>query len=234
MSLIALIVVASVIAGAIAGGRLRGLAEVRPRWWGLAFAGLAMQSAPLPDLPGPAGEVLPAGLIVGSYALLIAFVLRNARLAGAPLLAVGLAMNLAVIAANGGMPVSEESLLASGQPQAVAVLRARPDAKHHLMTPQDVLTPLADVIAVPPPLAVVVSVGDLVMYAGLAWSVVSAMRAPTAAAPAPARGAPRGPVRRRGYHGKHRPRRMGPTARPLPLARTAWWPPAAARWGSGR
>lgn len=227
MFLIALIIVASVLAGGIAGGRLAGLAAIRPRWWGLAFAGLAMQSAPLPELPGRTGEAAAAGLVVGSYALLIAFVFLNARLAGAPLLVAGLALNLAVIAANGGMPVSEEALLASGQPQAVAVLRARPDAKHHLMTPEDLLVPLADVIAVPPPLGVVVSVGDLAIHAGVAWFVVSAMRAPTAeAAPAPAR--------RRGYHGKHRPRRTRPGPRRLPLPGTAWSPPAAARWGTGR
>ncbi len=227
MFLFALIVVASVLAGGIAGGRLAGLAEVRPRWWGLAFAGLAMQAAPLPALPGRAGDLAAAALVVGSYALLIAFVLLNARLAGAPLLLAGLALNLTVIAANGGMPVSEEALLASGQPQGVAALRARPDAKHHLMTPEDLLTPLADVIPVPPPLGVVVSVGDLAIYAGVAWFVVSAMRAPTAeAAPAPAR--------RRGYHGKHRPRRARPTDRRLPLAGAPWPPPATARRGTGR
>jgi hypothetical protein len=227
MFLIALIIVASVLAGGIAGGRLAGLAEVRPRWWGLAFAGLAMQAAPLPELPGRTGEVIAAAMVVGSYAVLIAFAFLNARLAGAPLLVAGLALNLTVIAVNGGMPVSEEALLASGQPQAVAVLRAHPDAKHHLMTPRDLLTPLADVIYLPPPLGVVVSVGDLAIYAGVACFVVSAMRAPTAAAvPAPAR--------RRGYRGKHRPRRTRPGARPLRLAGTAWPPPAAARWGTGR
>lgn len=227
MFLVAVVIAASIVAGRIAGGRLAGLAEIRPRWWGLAFVGLAMQAAPIPEPPGRAGDLTAAGLIVGSYALLLAFAFLNARLAGAPLLVIGLALNLAVIAANGGMPVSEEALLASGQPQAVALLRAHPDAKHHLMTPEDLLTPLADVIALPPPIAAVVSVGDLVIYAGVAWFVVSAMRAPTAAA-APA------PARRRGYHGKHRPRRTRPAARPLPLAGSAWRPRAAARWGTGR
>lgn len=220
----ALIVVASVLAGATAGGRLAGLADVRPRWWGLAFAGLAMQAVPAPALPGRAGDLATAALVVGSYGLLLAFAFRNARLAGAPLLVAGLALNLTVIAANGGMPVSEEALMASGQPQGVAILRARPDAKHHLMDADDVLVPLADVIPVPPPLGVVVSVGDLVIYAGAAWFVISAMRAP-AAGVIPAR------TRRRGYHGKHRPRRTRPRARPLPG--TAWTPPAAARWGTG-
>lgn len=227
MFLFALIIVASAIAGKIAGGRLAGLAAIHPRWWGFAFVGLAMQSAPLPDLPGRTGEVAGAALIVGSYALLIAFVFLNSRLPGAPLLLAGLALNLTVIAVNGGMPVSEGALLASGQPQAVAVLRAQPDAKHHLMTAEDLLAPLADVIAVPPPLAVVVSVGDLAIYAGVAWFVVSAMRVPTAAA-APAS------ARRRGYQGKHRPRRMRPAGHRLPLPETAWPPPAAARWGTGR
>ncbi|HXF72143.1 MAG TPA: DUF5317 domain-containing protein [Actinomycetota bacterium] len=226
MFLIAVAIVVAVAAGGLAGGRLAGLAEIRPRWWGLAFAGLAMQSAPVPELPGRAGDLTAAGLVVGSYALLLAFAFLNARLAGAPLLVVGLAINLAVIAANGGMPVSEEALLASGQPQAVAVLRAHPDAKHHLMTQADLLAPLADVIPVPPPIAAVVSAGDLAIYAGAAWFVVSAMRATAAAAPAPAR--------RRGYHGKHRPRRTRPAARPLPLAEGAWPPRAAARWGTGR
>ena len=42
-------------------------------------------------------------------------------------------------------------------------------AKHHLMTDVDVLQPLADVIPVPPPFGVVLSIGDLLLYGGLAW-----------------------------------------------------------------
>jgi hypothetical protein len=48
-------------------------------------------------------------------------------------------------------------------------------AKHHLATSSDVLLPLADVIPVPG-VDQVVSVGDVVMYAGIMWVIAAGMR----------------------------------------------------------
>ena len=73
------------------------------------------------------------------------------------------------------------------------------DGKHHLMTDDDVLTPLADVIAVPSPVGAVMSIGDAFLYAGLMSFVVLIMLGRS--------GENRRPMARRfqGYRGKHLP-----------------------------
>ena len=43
------------------------------------------------------------------------------------------------------------------------------------MGPDDMLTPLADVIGIPPPIGAVISIGDVLLYAGLAILVVMVM-----------------------------------------------------------
>ena len=50
------------------------------------------------------------------------------------------------------------------------------DGKHHLMTSSDVLTPLADVIGVPPPIGTVLSIGDVFLYGGVVAFTVIVMR----------------------------------------------------------
>jgi hypothetical protein len=173
---------------------------------------------PLPD--GRAGTDLAVRIAVlsCSYALLLLFAGLNLRLAGMPLVLLGLALNAAVIASNGGMPVSEEALVRSGQADVLELLVAEGAAKHHLMTEDDVLTPLADVIPVGGPIHQVVSIGDVFVYAGIMWLIVATMR-----------GRIRGtvPTRAGRYRGKHRPG-AGAT-RPAPGPDP---PPAATRSGS--
>ena len=222
MFIVVLIIGVAILAGYVTGGRLAGLSRIHPRWWGLAFAGLALQSAPL---PGGLDRRLGAVILLASYGLLLTFVLLNRRFPGSPLLIGGLALNLAVIGANGGMPVSEEALLASGQGHAVSLLRETESPKHHLMRSDDLLAPLADVIPIPPPLGVVVSVGDIAMYAGVAWFVFSATRGPVAGiAPAWA------PFE--GYRGKHRPRRPARIPGAIEALARSLPPRGAGPWGN--
>ena len=47
--------------------------------------------------------------------------------------------------------------------------------KHHLAGPDDRLVFLADVIAVPPPVSQVISVGDLFTFGGVSIVIASAM-----------------------------------------------------------
>ena len=107
-----------------------------------------------------------AAALVSSYVLLLAVVAVNRRVPGAALMAAGLTMNLAVVALNGGMPVGREAIRAAG---ANGVIVIEDGAKHHLMSNADVLRPLADVVPVPPPFGAVFSIGDILLYGGLAW-----------------------------------------------------------------
>jgi hypothetical protein len=171
------IIVLAVVAGLLAGGSITRFAHLRLRWWALAPLGFALQGVPLPD-GRHGGDLLIRMVVFGtSFVLVIAFALRNRALAGVPLVVIGLFLNGLVVTANGGMPVSREALDRSGQHDVLALLLADEGAKHHLLDlNEDVLTPLADVIAVPPPVAQVVSVGDIFVYAGLVWLIVAVMR----------------------------------------------------------
>jgi hypothetical protein len=163
------VVVVAVLLGYVLRGRLRGFEGFRLRWWLLAPIGLALQLVPVTD--GAATAAL-----IASYALLLTFTAANVRVPGVPLILVGLALNLAVIAPNGGMPVSQDALVRSGQGSTLADLRAGGGVKHHLERADDVLTPLSDVIAIGSPVDQVASVGDVLVYVGLVWLIAAVMR----------------------------------------------------------
>src|SRR3989337_813197 len=178
------------------GGRLRRLERLRRRWWVLALLGLTMQFLPLPEGVGGADLIVRTTVLSVSYAGLLAFAIVNVHLPGLPLVLIGLACNFTVIAANGGMPVSEEALVDSGQADVVDTLRTDGSQKHHLMTEEDALTFLADVIPVPKPIGQAVSAGDILIYLGLILLAVATMRG---------RIPSRDPTSWGAYRGKHRP-----------------------------
>src|SRR4051794_22435708 len=151
--------------GLLTGGRWSRLAELEIAWVPLAITGLAMQWF------APSTGVLPLVLLLVSFAALIAFAVRNLGLPGFRLILLGILLNFVVIAANGGMPVSRSALVSSGQVDTLEALVHDGGAKHHLASDADLLVPLADVIPVPP-IHNVVSVGDVLTYAGVAWLVV--------------------------------------------------------------
>lgn len=179
MRLLSAVLTAALLTGYALGGRLRSLAGVRIRWWWLAPVALATQGLPVPALGGAVGRWLPVAALLLSYALLLVVAVANLRLFGFPLVVIGLAMNLLVIAANRGMPVSESALRRAGFGEDIQTLRGDEGEKHHLASEQDVLLPLADVIGIGGPLPVVVSAGDLAAYGGAAAFLARAMLAAT-------------------------------------------------------
>ena len=109
--------------------------------------------------------------------MLLVFAFANIRLAGFVLIFVGLALNLTVIAANQGMPVTRHALVASGQGSLLGDLEHHGGAKHFLARPGNtVLLSLGDVIPIGDPLNQVVSAGDCVVYGGVVWLIAAAMR----------------------------------------------------------
>jgi len=172
------VIAVAIVAGYAFGGRLRRFEEYRPRWWALAPIGLALQFVPV-HTTAEGGSPLGDALLIGSYVLLLAFAVRNLRTMGFPLILAGLALNLAVIAPNGGMPVTREAVIGSGQANLMRDLREGHLAKHHLESSQDVLRPLDDRFVLGPPIRQVASVGDALIYAGLVLLVVAVMRGRT-------------------------------------------------------
>ena len=173
-------VVLGLLVGLIFGGSFRKLGSVRLRLWPLALLGLALQLMPIPSSLDPrTARWVGAGLLVLSYLLLLAFVLENIQFPGFPILIVGILLNIFVISLNRGMPVTDAALQAAeGQHyrQARQHLIDSGGVKHHLARPDDLLLPLADVIAIPAPVKNVFSVGDLIAYLGVAWVLAAATR----------------------------------------------------------
>lgn len=168
MVLVVLTVACAVLAGWLRGGRLRHLAELPFRGGVLVVVAAAAQILFAVAPSAPAAVVLT----VLSQAALLTFLWLNRFLAGALLIALGSLLNTAVVLANGAMPVSRDAMIAIGRNPAE--LSA---GRHRLLTEGDALPQLADVVALPL-LRTIVSVGDIVLAAGLGLLVVAAMVRP--------------------------------------------------------
>jgi hypothetical protein len=171
MTVILATLVLAIVLGFLMGGRLSSLARLRIRWLPLAIAALALQLVPMP------GRTWPLALLYLSYGLLTVFAIANAwaRVPGSWLILLGVVLNLTVIGVNGGMPVTREALVRSDQMGTLQLLDEEGGAKHHLAGPTDRVVFLGDVVPVRP-IRAVVSFGDLLLYAGVAWLVVGGMR----------------------------------------------------------
>jgi uncharacterized protein DUF5317 len=173
MSAIAIVLAAALSVGLLLKGSPRRFDGVLVHWWGLALAGLALQVVPVPEIRGVGMAAVGAALLVGSYTLLLAFVSVNKWLPGAGVMALGLLLNLSVVSANAGMPVSPQSIrLAGGAPLVDRTEDLGP--KHHVLTDDDVLWPLADVIPIPRT-GVAISIGDVLLYGAVGWFVIAVM-----------------------------------------------------------
>ena len=223
MKLLLAVVVISVFLGYVFGGRLHRLEALRPRWWGLVILGLGIQFIPLPEGASGTDLVIRTAVLSLSYTLLVSFALINVRMPGMFLVVIGLACNFAVIAVNGGMPASAEALIDSGQEDVLAYLQEEGHAqKHHLLTDEDRLTFLADVIPVPQPIGQAISVGDVFVYVGLIWLIVAVMRGWTPSA------------RREGSRPRRGKHRRAATREPAVEPDFGFLPPGARTSGTGR
>ena len=177
MALLLIAVIGGVIAALAVGGRPSN-AGLRPiRATGALAAGVVFQGAP--HLLSTSGSTGLACVLV-SYALLIGFAVANFRLVGMPVVLLGLALNVGVIALNSGMPVRADAILTADhdrRPEDVATLQM--DAKRHVATSDDHLTVLGDALPLPP-VHEVVSFGDLVLALGTANVVFRLLKPHTA------------------------------------------------------
>lgn len=152
-------------------GSLSRLAELQLRAPWLFLAALAVQviAFPFDVLPWHTGHGAATVLWLSSYGLLVAAAALNLRIVGVPLVAFGMAANLAAIVANHGtMPVLPETMRSAGR---VAVEKANSTA---LAEPR--LPWLVDRWAAPDwvPLANVYSVGDVLIAVGVVIIVLAA------------------------------------------------------------
>jgi Family of unknown function (DUF5317) len=185
------------ILGIAVGGTLHGWRSVHVKWWFPALAALVLQLF----LYNPPIDSQPWALAYGPWlfvlakAILLAVLLANAlaqksfRAAWA-IAALGVALNLVVVAANGGyMPQSEQARVAA---RGSTLLDQETTPRLHNVKPMDDdtrLVLLGDVIAQPSwmPRSNVVSFGDLLLAGGLGvWVFQVTLRVRRSPAPQPA------------------------------------------------
>lgn len=180
-------IAAGLLAGRLLGGRVRNLEHVRFRWWQLALAGLLVQlvlfADPIQERVGGEGPLI---YVASTLAVLLAL-LRNLRLPGLALIAVGAVLNLVPILANGGyMPSSPEVWR---ELTGVAAVPVAFYSNVALIGPDTLFPFLGDVFAFPRPLpmATAFSLGDAIIALGAVIFLVTAMRTlpTTPAAPDP-------------------------------------------------
>ena len=187
-------VVVGVAIGLATGGKVRNLANRSFRHAWLLVIGVVLQVvtevfhlAKTPDY----------ALVLISYAALAAFALSNLRLAGMGVVAFGLALNIAPIAINHGMPVRASAIVEAQIARRDQVATLDFGGKRHLQGPHDHLTVLGDIL---PDwiFREVLSFGDLVMAVGIADVFVHLLRTPrrrlSAHHPSGAGGTSAGPV----------------------------------------
>lgn len=174
-------VLGALAVGLALGGRLGNLAELRLRAPWLFFVAIALQVVAFPFgfLPWSTEPAVASWLWLVSYGFLIVAAVVNREIAGVPIVALGMLLNLAAIVANGGtMPVSSSAMHEAGR-TAVTQANSTAVADPHLDW-------LVDRWAAPDwiPLANVFSIGDVVIAVGAVVIVLSAMgvRLPRASA----------------------------------------------------
>jgi hypothetical protein len=156
----------------LTGGRLARLLDLRLRWGWAALSALALQAI-ITTLAPNGSTGLHELLHLGSYALAGACILANRHVTGLPILALGAALNsLAIIANAGVMPASARAMHLAGLAPADHFANSAPVAHPHLLA-------LGDFIPVPGPwpLGNVISVGDILIIAGLLRILHHASRA---------------------------------------------------------
>jgi len=156
----------------LTGGRLGCLLDLRLRWGWAAFSALALQVF-ITTLASTGSTGVHELLHVASYGLAGACIAANRRITGLPILALGAALNsLAIITNAGIMPASARAVRLAGLARADHFTNSAPLAHPHLLA-------LGDVIPIPGPwpLGNVISIGDILIIAGLLSILHHACRA---------------------------------------------------------
>ena len=196
MFVLVVAVVGGLLAGLLLGGSIGNLERLSLRLAPLVVVALVVQIVIFSPLARPLSSAEIVGLHLGSYALLLVFVIANVRCRPVVCFGAGVICNTLAIVVNGGyMPATRAALRLAGITEA---------SGHHnnseVAGPGTHLRFLVDVFALPHavPLANVFSVGDTLIAVGLAWLIAAGMRSEGAAWLAPVAG-PRPRARERAH-----------------------------------
>lgn len=174
----------ALLVGALLGGGLPRLAQLRLRWFWLLGLALAVRIVAILAPGGIGGPfTAEAGLLV-TYGLLFVWLWANRQQPGLQIAAIGIATNASAIILNGGrMPIWSGAYTAAGfTPADIA------GDRFHFLLQADTVAEfvrrgglLGDVIAIPIPfIRDVVSIGDMLLAVGIFATIVYSMTRPEA------------------------------------------------------
>jgi hypothetical protein len=161
---VATIALAFVVVIATKGSFARlGSLHFRTLW--LLFFGLAIQIVlEIVDFPKDRIDDVGIGILLLSYVAILGFCVVNRKVKGMTLIAVGVALNVLVIALNQGMPTKDDVQDRNGREVHVPIERT---VKHRPEESDDLLGFLGDVITAPGLPNQQFSIGDIVMGLGI-------------------------------------------------------------------
>ena len=180
----------ALIVGALAGGGIPRLADLRLKWTFLLVAALLLRVlAGLSRETGIAADVPTGWAFIAAYGLIFVWLWGNWRVPGLQIASVGIGANMAAVLVNAGqMPIWAAAFFAAGfTEEAIAN-----DPFHFLLETDNVAEFVSrgglfgDVIPLPIPIIRdVISIGDVLLALGIFWAIVASMTR----ADAPSRGA---------------------------------------------
>lgn len=144
----------------LTGGDLRRLGRLRLRWIWLGPVAVLVQTILVTVAPG-GSHAIHAAIHIGTYVLIAAFLWANRHLPGALIISAGAALNGVTIVVNGGvMPAAVTAERLAGLSLGRGFNNSAVVAHPHLLW-------FGDIIPVPWPLPNVLSIGDIIIYAGM-------------------------------------------------------------------
>jgi hypothetical protein len=150
-----------------------GRIHFRSLW--LLFLALGIQTAlEVIDFPKDRIDDLGFAILLLSYVLILVFYLRNSHTQGMMIIAIGIALNVVVIAANQGMPTADDVVMRHGREVHVPIERT---VKHRPQDGDTRLSFLGDVLGLPDDSSRF-SVGDVVIGIGIVYLCFEASRRP--------------------------------------------------------
>jgi hypothetical protein len=182
------VIAAALVIAVLIGGDIRRLSQIKIRHLELLLAAFAVKVsvAILGTTHSLVAVTVARPLNVVGALLLLAVVWFNRRIPGALLFGAGLTLNLVVIVAFGGrMPVLLPHDVDPNSP-VLALLRGGLDPLHIALAHPQGLWFIGDIFAIPGlgGHSSLVSIGDLLMAAGVAWLIIRCSQRGPALTPA--------------------------------------------------
>ena len=174
------VILLALIVGALAGGGIPRLADLRLKWVVLLLFALVLRLAPGLAQETGIGTDIPVGWVyIAAYALILGWLWGNWRVPGLQVAAVGIGANMLAVLINGGqMPIWAGAFTTAGFTEEFIAN----DPFHTILRVDSVADFVAsggllgDVIPIPIPLIRdVVSIGDVLLALGIFWAIVYSM-----------------------------------------------------------